>query len=166
MRTIAAVIRIHVGRLVAIACLCLFASACTQEIIVRGNVPDQEEIASIEPGLTTRSEVAQILGSPSTVSSFRDRTWYYIGQKQTQFAFLDPDVLERNVLVVEFNASGTVEETRTFTLEDGQSIETVSRVTPTEGRSFTLLEQLLGNVGRFNDPGSGDGNPAPGVPGL
>ncbi|GAB5470956.1 MAG: outer membrane protein assembly factor BamE [Rhodospirillales bacterium] len=155
-------------KLIPTTLLCLFLAACSQEIIVRGNLPDAEEVASIEPGATTRSEVAALLGSPSTVSSFRDRTWYYIGQKQTKFAFLDPDVLERSVLVVQFDDSGMVEDTKTFTLEDGQSIETVSRITPTEGREFTILEQLLGNIGRFNvpDPTNAGGSPVPDVPGL
>ncbi|MEQ8654346.1 MAG: outer membrane protein assembly factor BamE [Kiloniellales bacterium] len=150
----------------------LFVAACSQEITVRGNVADPDDVASIEPGITTRSEVARLLGSPSTVSSFRDRTWYYIGQKQTKFAFLDPDILERSVLVVQFNDLGTVEDTKLLTLEDGEYVEIVSRETPTEGREFGLLEQLLGNIGRFDaEPGGGGGastggSPAPGVPGL
>ncbi len=145
-------------------------AACSQEITVRGNMADPDSVASIEPGITTRSEVAQLLGSPSTVSSFRDRTWYYIGQKQTKFAFLDPDVLERSVLVVQFNDQGTVQDTKLFTLDDQEYVEVVDRETPTEGREFGLLEQLLGNIGRFDSaesaPGNTGGSPAPGVPGL
>lgn len=150
------------------ACLlvCLALGACSREIVVRGNLPNPTDVESIEPGITTRSEVAQLLGSPSTVSSFRDRTWYYIGQKQTKFAFLDPDVLERSVLVVHFDDIGTVEETKVYTLEDGNFVEVVSRETPTEGREFGLLEQLLGNIGRFEIPDVGGSNPASQVPGL
>lgn len=158
-------------RAIAAVIIMFVLTACSQEITVRGNVPDPEDVATIEPGITTRSEVARLLGSPSTVSSFRDRTWYYIGQKQTKFAFLDPDILERSVLVVQFNDVGTVEDTKLFTLEDGEYVELVSRETPTEGREFGLLEQLLGNIGRFETPETGagtntGGSPAPGVPGL
>ncbi len=155
-------------KLLAVVLAGLLLTACSQEITVRGNIPDADSVASIEPGITTRSEVARLLGSPSTVSSFRDRTWYYIGQKQTKFAFLDPDILERSVLVVQFDDVGTVEDTKLFTLEDGEYIELVSRKTPTEGREFGLLEQLLGNIGRFDTPESTNtgGSPAPGVPGF
>lgn len=162
----------HAAAARALAAL-LFAftlAACSQEITVRGNMADPDAVATIEPGKTTRSEVAQLLGSPSTVSSFRDRTWYYIGQKQTKFAFLDPNILERSVLVVQFNDQGTVEDTKLFTLDDQEYVEVVDRETPTEGREFGLLEQLLGNIGRFDSadsaPGAGGGSPAPGVPGL
>ncbi len=153
--------------IVACIALCLALAACSNEITVRGNMPDVEDVIAIEPGITTRSEVARLLGSPSTVSSFRDRTWYYIGQKQTKFAFLDPDILERSVLVVQFDDVGTVEDTTIYTLEDGQYVELVSRETPTEGREFSLLQQLLGNIGRFEVPDvAGGGSPLPDIPGL
>ncbi len=157
-----------INKAIVAVLLALLLAACSREITVRGNMPDPDDVATIEPGITTRSEVARLLGSPSTVSSFRDRTWYYIGQRQTKFAFLDPDILERSVLVVQFDDLGTVEDTKLFTLEDGESIEVVSRETPTEGREFGLLEQLLGNIGRFDSPESTNtgGSPAPGVPGL
>ncbi len=132
----------------------LALAACSGEVTVRGNMPDPEVVATIEPGATTRQGVAQMLGSPSTLSNFEDNTWYYIGQKQTQVAFLDPDILERSVLAVNFNDAGTVEEFKMFTLEDGQIIDPVSRTTPTEGRELTVLQQIFGNLGRFPTEGA------------
>lgn len=129
--------------------LALGLSGCSEELIVRGNMPDPEVAATIEPGATTREEVAAMLGSPSTISSFQDRTWYYIGQKQEQIAFFEPEVLERSILVVNFDDAGTVQETKLYTLEDGRIIDPVSRVTPTEGRELTILQQLFGNLGKF-----------------
>ena len=58
-------------------------------------------------------------------------------------------VLERLVLVVSFDAAGLVETTRTYDLADGQTIDPVDRVTPTEGREISILQQLLGNLGKF-----------------
>lgn len=129
--------------------LALALGACTKDVQVHGNIPDPEQIAAIEPGLATRQEVLQILGSPSTISTFLDRRWYYIGEKTTQFAFMTPDVLERSVLVVAFDEGGTVERTQAYTLEDGRVVDPVTRQTPTEGRDFTILQQLFGNIGRF-----------------
>jgi len=140
---------------IALLAALLAISGCSREITVRGSIPDPEDVETIEPGVSTRSDVARLLGSPSTVSSFRDRTWYYIGQKQTKFAFLAPDILERSVLVVRFDDLDTVEESKLLTLEDGRYVELVSRETPTEGREFGLLEQLLGNIGRFETPETG-----------
>ena len=53
------------------------------------------------------------------------------------------------MLVVSFDEAGFVEDTRTYALEDGQIIDPVDRVTPTEGREISILQQLIGNLGRF-----------------
>jgi len=129
--------------------LALGLAGCSEELIVRGNMPDPEVTATIHPGETTREEVAAMLGSPSTISSFEDDVWYYIGQKQEQVAFFEPEVLERSILVVNFDEAGTVAETKSYTLEDGRIIDPVTRETPTEGRELTLLQQLFGNLGKF-----------------
>ena len=129
--------------------LALGLAACGGDVTVRGNMPDPEVIAEIQPGGDNREDVVDKLGSPSTVSTFLSRKWYYIGQKVEQFAFMSPTVLERSVLVVSFDETGTVDDTIMYTLEDGQIIDPVSRTTPTEGRELTVLQQLFGNLGRF-----------------
>ncbi len=129
--------------------LALGLGACAQDIRVRGNFPDSEMVSKISPGIHSRIDIQSLLGSPSTVSTFQDSKWYYIGQKSTQFAFFEPEVLERTVLVVSFDAAGLVETTRIYDLADGQAIDPVDRVTPTEGREITILQQLLGNLGKF-----------------
>lgn len=134
---------------VLVAATVLSLPACGNNVQVHGNLPDPELVAELRPGADRRQDVAELLGSPSTVSTFDDSRWYYIGQKTSQFAFMRSEVLERSILVVSFDGSGRVDRTRTYTLEDGQDIDPVSRITPTEGRDLTLLQQLLGNIGRF-----------------
>ncbi len=129
--------------------LALGLGACAKDIRIRGNIPDAEVVSKINPGVHSRVDIQSLLGSPSTVSTFLDSKWYYIGQKSTQFAFFEPEVLERTVLVVSFDAAGLVETTRTYDLADGQIIDPVDRITPTEGREITILQQLLGNIGKF-----------------
>ena len=130
--------------------LALGLGACAKDIRIRGHIPDAEVVSKISPGVHSRVDIQSLLGSPSTVSTFLDSKWYYIGQKSTQFAFFEPEVLERTVLVVSFDAAGLVETTRTYDLADGQTIDPVDRITPTEGREITILQQLLGNIGKFS----------------
>jgi outer membrane protein assembly factor BamE (lipoprotein component of BamABCDE complex) len=131
------------------AILALGLGACAQDIQVRGNIPDSEVISKINPGIHSRLDIQSLLGSPSTMSTFQDSKWYYIGQRSTQFAFFEPEVLERTVLVVSFDAAGLVATTRTYALEDGRPIDPVDRITPTEGRDMSVLQQLLGNIGKY-----------------
>ena len=105
--------------------LVLALGACEQTVNVRGNMPLEEDLARLNPGVHTRNDVAALLGSPSTVSTFQDSKWYYIGQKTTEFAFFAPEVLERKVVVVSFDDGGTLAETQTLSLADGKEIDPV-----------------------------------------
>ncbi len=135
--------------LVLAAGAALLLSACGNPIRVRGQIPEPESVEAIIPGVHSRQDVAQLLGSPSTISTFQDRKWYYIGQKSSQFAFKKPTVLERSVLMVSFDPRGYVEEKVVYSLEDSREIDPVDRITPTEGRELTVWQQLLGNLGRL-----------------
>ncbi len=145
-----------------LAALGLGLAACETPVRVRGHVTDPDSIEAIKAGEYTQDDVLALLGTPSTVSTFDDHKWYYIGHKSTQFAFQHPEVLERNVLVVSFDDSGIVNAKHVYSLEDGRDIEPIARVTPTEGRDFTILQQLLGNLGRL--PGSTGGGQLPDLP--
>lgn len=135
--------------LACIAWIPFLLTSCQQSIQVHGHLPEPEDLALVEPGVHTRNDVAQLLGSPSTMSTFSDRTWYYIGSKQESLAFLDPEILEQNVFAVSFDDTGLVQDTRFYSKVDGRTITPVERVTPAEGRELTILQQLFGNFGRF-----------------
>ena len=134
---------------IALCAASLALAACGTAIQVRGNMPEPEDVAVIEPGVHSRQDIVDLLGSPSAVSTFQDRKWYYIGQKTKQFAFARPEVLDRSVLVVTFDEAGYVDETVNYSLADAREVEPVDRITPTEGKDLTILQQLFGNLGRF-----------------
>ena len=48
-----------------------------------------------------------------------------------------------------------------FDKNDGQEIKVVKRKTPTRGKELTVIEQLLGNVGRFDDSSTGGNSTGP-----
>ena len=129
----------------------LIAAGCSKTQAVRGYVPDDELLAQLQPGQQTRDQVAQILGSPSSISTFEERndTWYYITRRTEQFAFFDEEVLDQRVVAIDFDEDGRVQEVRRFGLEDGQEVNPVDRKTPTRGRELGFFEQLFGNIGRF-----------------
>lgn len=134
----------------AAAALLLAAGACSPNVENHGNIPDPEIVTSIRIGKTNREQVSEMLGTPSAVSTFDKESWYYIGARTSQFAFLDPEILERKVLVVRFDEKGVVQQLGTLSKEDGREVQIVERKTPTRGRELTILEQLIGNIGRFS----------------
>jgi outer membrane protein assembly factor BamE (lipoprotein component of BamABCDE complex) len=127
-------------------------AACSATIQQEGNVPDPDQVVQINPGVDDKNRVTQVLGSPSAVSAFQDRTWYYISRRTEQLAFLDPQVVEQEVLAISFDAQNIVQNMKVYGLENGRMIAMVDRITPTHGNDLTLVQQVLGNLGRFNNP--------------
>ena len=130
----------------------------------RGNLPDPEKLAQLQPGNTTKEQVVRILGSPSSASTFDDNVWYYISRRVKQVAFFSPTVLDQQVYIVDFDDKGVVKDLGHKTLADSRSITPAPGATPAPGRELSFMEQLLGNVGRFGGSGgagsSGTPNPA------
>jgi outer membrane protein assembly factor BamE (lipoprotein component of BamABCDE complex) len=130
-------------------------TACEPRIDTRGHVPDAESLAKIKPGLVSRSEVKNILGSPSSIARFDGETWYYITTRTETVAFYEPTILEQNVVAIALDQTGFVADVRQYGLEDLNVVEPIDRETPTAGKKLGFFEQLIGNVGRFAKGGSG-----------
>jgi len=130
--------------------------SCAPAVDQRGNLPNPDKLAEIHAG-TTKDEVVKILGTPSSVSVFNnDKSWYYISRRTSQTAFFDPSVLDQQVYIVNFDDQGVVTAIDHKALEDSKEITPVARATPAPGRELSFLEQLIGNLGKFNgSSGSG-----------
>jgi outer membrane protein assembly factor BamE (lipoprotein component of BamABCDE complex) len=129
-------------------------AACSPNVDQRGNLPENDKLAAIQPGTTTKDQVVKILGTPSSTGIFNDKTWYYISKKTSQLAFFDPEVLDQQVYILRFDDKGVVRTVDHRDLKDGRPIEPAPGATPAPGRELTFLEQVLGNVGRFNSSSS------------
>ena len=139
-------------QLLTASALAALLVACAPNITQRGNLPDPELLSRIQPGSQTRTQVADILGSPSSIATFGEEVWYYISSQTETLAFFEPEILDQKVIAIAFDDAGRVKTIRTYGLEDAQAIDPVSRTTPTGGREFTIIEQLFGNLGRFSTP--------------
>ena len=125
-------------------------SACSPIIDQRGYVPSEGVMETVQTGVDTRQSVVQRLGRPSALGTFDSNIWYYISDRQETVAFYSPQTTERIVVAVMFNETGTVAAINRYGLEDGRVIDLVSRETPTRGREASLMQELFGNIGRFN----------------
>ena len=121
-------------------------AGCATSVEQRGNLPTQDKIAEVHPGTTTKDEVIKILGSPSSVSIFNDKSWYYISRRTGQVAFFNPNVLDQQVYIVNFDDQGVVRAVDHKGLQDGNDITPVARATPAPGRELSFLEQVIGGV--------------------
>jgi outer membrane protein assembly factor BamE (lipoprotein component of BamABCDE complex) len=132
------------------ALIALALAACQPTIDQRGNLPDEKKLSAIEPGVTTKEAVSRLIGTPSSVSTFGDKTWYYISRRTEQTAFFNPQVLDQQVVVVAFDEGGVVRNVQHLNLADSRPIDPSSRETPSAGKELGFVEQLIGNLGKFN----------------
>lgn len=126
-------------------------SACTPTQASRGNMVEDYRLAEVVPGVSTKTNVLQSLGSPTTQAPFDDNVWYYIAQKTEKRGVFDPEVVDEKIVVVAFDDEGIVQVAQEID-SDRLEVPRVRRKTPTGGNEVTVLQQLLGNVGRFNRP--------------
>jgi outer membrane protein assembly factor BamE (lipoprotein component of BamABCDE complex) len=146
----------------ALAALTLAAAlaACAPTVGRNGYQPIDVNPADIVAGTDTKSTVLARLGSPSATSTFEDNIWYYISQTTEKYTYNLPEVSQRSVTAITFDkGTDAVTEVRTLGLDDGQDIAMNDRETPTRGRELTILEQLLGNVGRGQLPNTEENDP-------
>ncbi len=127
----------------------LAISACAPRVAIRGNLPREEKVAKIAIGKQNRDEVAEILGTPSTVGTFDDKVWYYISRKTEKFAFLEEKIVDQQILAIYFGDKNIVQAIHRYNKDDLRQVGMIDRETPTVGKELSILDQLIGNLGRF-----------------
>jgi outer membrane protein assembly factor BamE (lipoprotein component of BamABCDE complex) len=130
--------------------LALGLAACAPEVSTHGYRPDAAALAQLEPGRTTRDEALQLLGSPSSVATFDEQVWYYVSQRTERMSFYQEEVVDQQVLAITFDDRGVIRSIERQELADARALALVERETPTSGSELSMLEQFLGNLGRFN----------------
>lgn len=129
--------------------LCLGAAACTPTVEQRGNMLQDYQIQQVAPGVHSRTDVLRLLGSPTSESTFDSNTWYYIGQTTEKHGIFDPEVIEHRVVEVGFDQDGIVTHVAEVN-GDRIDVPYAREKTATHGNDLTVMQQLLGNLGRFN----------------
>jgi outer membrane protein assembly factor BamE (lipoprotein component of BamABCDE complex) len=118
------------------------------ETFTHGFVADAR-IDKIKNGMDVQAVLAE-LGTPSTVSTVGNKTFYYISQiKRRTVQFLPEREVERRVFTVYFNNGFKVERVANYGIEDGKVFDFISRSTPTGGAEQSFLRNMLQGLGRW-----------------
>ncbi|MBX9931587.1 MAG: outer membrane protein assembly factor BamE [Methylobacterium sp.] len=145
------------ARLAAIGLVGTILSGCIGEDLRHGYQIDQAALATVKPGMSAE-QVLQILGTPSTVSTVGNKSWYYISQNTRRTVlFLGEQVEDQKVTAVYFNAGFKVERVALYGLQDGRVFDFIERTTPSSGADRAFLSQLFRGLTRYEPFGSGSG---------
>src|SRR5262249_35340556 len=133
---------------------------------MRGNKVDADQLKELVPGASTRADVAALIGSPTTKATFDDNTWIYVSEVTAPRIARTPGVLDQNVVVLSFDDQGVLRDVKKLDQEDSVPVAIVARSTPSPGPEASFLQQLFGNIGRFNafGPNTSGASPQGGAP--
>ena len=123
---------------------------CAQTVTQHGYVVSDLVLDQVPEG-SSREQVLIALGTPSATADFSGEVFYYISQTASRpVAFMNPSIIDQHVLAVYFDEEQLVTRLADYGLKDGQVFDFVSRTTPTGGRDFSFVSQLLGAAGRIS----------------
>lgn len=120
----------------------------------RGEQVDQDMISQLVPGTSTRKDVTALLGTPTSKAPFDDNIWIYVSQVTTPVIAGTQGVEHQHVYAVSFDQNGVLRDVVTRDKADALPVQVVARTTPSPGNRASFLQQLIGNIGRFNPAGT------------
>ena len=148
--------------LIAVSGCAVFAPLPTD----RGQMVEKQDYDKLVPGTTTRADVTALIGSPTAKATFDDNTWFYIGEITAPVPLAHPKIEQQQVLVLNFDQGGVLQSLHRLDKGDAHDIAMVGRTTPSPGSESTFMQQLIGNVGRYNPLSSLGGDTLGGAGGL
>lgn len=139
----------------ALACAAVL-SACVAQYRNHGYLPSDTDLAEVLVGVDTRDTVAETIGVPGTSGVLDQGNYYYVGSRVRHYGAFAPEIVEREIVAVEFDAQGVVRNITRYGLEDGQVVMLTRRVTVTGDGNIGFIRQLFGNIGGINLSGIGN----------
>jgi outer membrane protein assembly factor BamE (lipoprotein component of BamABCDE complex) len=126
------------------------AVSCSSDTFVSytGNMPSEEKISELSVG-QTKQQIAQVLGSPSSVVSLDRDTWIYMSSEIKQVAFLKPEEIDRKLLVLKFDESNKVIDIRRYNKEYGGELVISEEATAEQEQEQSFFRKYFGGVGQY-----------------
>ena len=127
----------------------LMIAACSPVYRNHGYVPNDDDLSQIEVGKDTRETLAPLIGRPSAAALLNDDGWYYVQSRWKHSGARPPQEIDRQVVAITFDGKGVVENVERFGLEGGKVVALSRRVTTSNIKGVSFLQQLLGSLGNF-----------------
>lgn len=135
-------------------CLCLallaLLPACSAIYQNHGYVPTDSELSELVVGVDSRATVDDVIGAPTSSGLLAGGDYYYVRSRVRTFGMFRPQVVERQILAISFDDTGTIANIERFSLEDGNVVALSRRVTDSSVVGNGFWRQILGNFGNIN----------------
>jgi outer membrane protein assembly factor BamE (lipoprotein component of BamABCDE complex) len=128
----------------------LLSAACAPKITTHGNMLPKHQIEQVKVQESGREDVQRLWGPPTATGPIDNNIWYYIGETDSQKGIFAHEVEKRQTIKVVFDEQDRVAEVTTIDPKLSQDIKIVDRKTPSAGKEYTVAQQFIGNLGKFN----------------
>ncbi len=95
----------------------LLLNSCAPRYSYHGNYFSNKEINFLKKTRLSKAEILQVLGNPSTKTTFSDSVWYYITQVRKERAYFSVDNSSTTVLKIAFNKNNIVKSYKVYSDE-------------------------------------------------
>ncbi|AFC72892.1 tmRNA-binding protein [Rickettsia rhipicephali str. 3-7-female6-CWPP] len=136
--------------------LVFFSLSGCKTIENRGQSIDDSALVKLESQKLKKTEVVELIGTPTMVPEYSQNTWYYVERVMSQRAWLNPKIEKQKIVKITFDANNFMQEVVVIDDSHRQDIEIVHEYTRTYGTELNGLQKFVKNLGRFNK--TTDGN--------
>lgn len=127
--------------------LALVLTGCSATTLKHGHQFHEADLQQIQPGMTEDS-VRMALGTPATTSALPGgNAYYYISSTTKQSAFFKEEEVDRKVVAVYFNPTGSVEKVANYGMRDGRVFDFVKNETPAHMRDKSFIAKFFRGIG-------------------
>lgn len=129
----------------------IFFTLCScQTIESRGQYVDDNLLPTLEERRLSKSEVKDLIGTPTIIPDYTANTWYYIQRSLARRAWFKPKVIEQRIVRITFNKNDIIEEVLVLNDSHKEDIMLIKEYTKTYGTELNGLQKFVKNIGRFN----------------
>ena len=136
-------------KLLLISILLLFG--CSSNIETKGYQFDKESLDKIIPQKSNYEEVLSLMGSPTVAAIYGEPKFFYIQQLYKSKPMTNPYVIDQKIIEISFRQDRLVNSIKEYKMSNMQELEFKNKTTYLPGNQIGVLEQFLGNIGRYNN---------------
>ena len=117
--------------------LFIIASGCKANKVSKnhGFISLETKFEKIQINKTNKNDLIKNIGHPSSISEFDENKWFYIERKKTNqslFKLGIKKINKNNILIVDFNNKGLVENKKIIDLNNMNDVKYVKKITQKE----------------------------------
>ena len=117
--------------------LFIIASGCKANKVSKnhGFISLETKFEKIQINKTNKNDLIKTIGHPSSISDFDENKWFYIERKKTNqslFKLGIKKINKNNILIVNFNNKGLVENKKIIDLNNMNDVKYVKKITQKE----------------------------------